>query len=183
MTFYEVWGSGDKYVTLRCLHPSRPSDHFEMITIEEAPKLVPHYEVTDYSVGCVFGHRPNLGVWSVELANLLIDNGMTGILTHPVQVSHNSQSVSGFVGVRIVGRGGAFDRARSGVVLWSDLSNKPISHKSVYMDDSGWDGCDVFLIPELGGRLFVTERAALAIRALSDLKELILTSNDKASLP
>lgn len=183
MTFYEVWGSGEEYVALRCLHPSRASEHFEMITNKDAPQLVPHYEVTDYSVECVFGHRPDLGVWSVELANLLIDNGMTGILTHPVKVSRDGQDVSGFVGVRIIGRGGAFDRARSGVVLWSELSNKPLSHRAVYMDVSGWDGSDVFLIPELGGRLFVTERAARAIRGLSNLKELILTSNDKASLP
>lgn len=154
----------------------KPSEYFNIITSPEQPQMLLRYEVCS-------GHRKAeelcFGVWSVDLANSLRKANASGFYTHPVEVTKSGQPIDGYLGVRITGKGGPIDRLRSG----APLTGTPIIyHKAIYMDIHRWDGSDVFLLPDMGGNVFVTERAAQAIQK-TKMRALRLIPNDQCSLP
>jgi hypothetical protein len=126
------------------------------------------------------GHIISFGAWSLELIGVLKRCKATGYATFPIDVwLHGSTRVSGYVGVRVFGRGGAFDPKRSGAEY---LGNELISYHAVHMQEIGWDGRDVFAIPGLGTSVFVVERVAKELMKLK-LKNVSLVKNTECSLP
>jgi hypothetical protein len=91
-----------------------------------------------------------------------------------VQTTERLREVAVYHALRVSGRGGPFDARRSDEEL--DETGFRIGHSAIYMNESKWDGSDVFFIPGMGITLFVTERVAQAIRA-AELTNVILTRN------
>lgn len=69
------------------------------------------------------------------------------------------------------------DDERSGVIRGT--YGAIMGQKAIYMDESKWDGSDVFAIPGMGICMFVTQRIAEAIRKARLLNiDLVLNSED-----
>jgi hypothetical protein len=102
----------------------------------------------------------------------------TGYLTYPVQVLMGGEGIAGYQGLLVLGRGGPMDLERSG----AKRESWGWSHKSVQMDESRWDGSDVFSIPGMGITIFVSERVAQALREVQ-LRNVRLEPNTECHLP
>lgn len=102
----------------------------------------------------------------------------TGYRTFPVPLVKNGVEVALFCGLRVHGRGGAFDPVRSN----ADMREGGISfgQSAVYMDETGWDGSDIFFIPGQGVSLFVTEKVGMAIKK-AKLRNVQVTVNTEAA--
>lgn len=103
------------------------------------------------------------GVWSKELIKVMRSINATGFDTFDIGVyKATGEPIEGYFGVRVTGRGGEFDEERSG----AQRSGRGVllHYQAIHMNESQWDGSDVFLIPNLGSMVFVTERVAEAIR-------------------
>jgi hypothetical protein len=126
------------------------------------------------------GHIVGSAAWSVELIRALKRCKATGYATFPIEVwLHGVKPVPGYVGLRVFGRGGAFDPTRSGAEY---LGNTLIAYRATYMHESDWDGRDVFTIPGLGIGVFVVERVARELTRLK-LKNVSLVKNTECSSP
>jgi hypothetical protein len=85
----------------------------------------------------------------------------SGYATRPVPLVKDGASIAEFALLHVFGRGGQFDDVRSNADR--DAKGTLHGHSAVYMDESQWDGSDVFFIPGLGVCLFVSERVATAL--------------------
>ena len=119
-------------------------------------------------------------VVSPRFLDLLHSIKATGFTPVPVSLVKDGVTVATFYALRIHGRGGPFDPLRSGASYCKTNPSVLFGHKAVYMDNSQWDGSDLFLIPGLGVSLFVTQRVAQSIETAS-LKNVILTRNTEDS--
>jgi hypothetical protein len=84
------------------------------------------------------------------MADVLEHCEATGVATYPVKVIRGRQQLNGYTALRVFGKGGPFDEKRSKAT--------DISYEGIYMDESQWDGSDVFTIPGLGIGIFILER-------------------------
>ncbi len=113
--------------------------------------------------------------WSERMVTALKDLGATGFAAYRVSVSRKGEPVTGYVGVRVTGRGGPrIPGARRLLTKgqWFDL------YQGIYMQEDAWDGSDVFSIPGAGIGLFVVERVADVLRKLR-LRGVMLVPNDE----
>lgn len=132
----------------------------------------------------VRGGRPGDAIFvtpnvvSERFVDVLKGCDATGYTTFPVRLVKNGDQVALFHGLKVYGRGGAFDPIRSNARLGS--GGILFGHAAVFMDESGWDGSDVFFIPGKGVCLFVTERVGTAIKK-AKLRNVSVTVNTEAS--
>jgi len=119
--------------------------------------------VVRYEIDC--GRHPgdvlSTAAWSERMVNALKSHKMTGISSYPIEVYRKGKSLSGYVGIRVLGRGGPFDEIRSGA---ERVGRALFGHEAVYMSEREWDGSDVFTIPGLGTTIFVSTRAAAVLK-------------------
>jgi len=115
-------------------------------------------------------------VISERFLTMLRDCDATGYTTFPVALIKAGDCVANFFGLRVYGRGGSFDEARS--KAYHGTAGALDGYDGIYMDESRWDGSDVFFIPGVGVSLYVTERVAEAIKK-AKLVNVQLTPNDE----
>jgi len=125
------------------------------------------------------GHIVYFLVWSTELVEVLQRAGATGYATYSIRLLRGRQRVPGYVGMRVFGKGGPFDPDRSGAEYCSD--GGLIGYDRICMDESQWDGSDVFMIPGLGIGIFVVERVAEELMKLK-LKNVSVRPADECSM-
>jgi len=151
-----------------------PSDVDPYLLSREAPPAVVRYKVLrGRRAGDIISH----GAWSDRLIEVLKSCSATGYRTHPVEIWKEREHISGYQGVRIIGRGGPLDEERSGVER-SRSGGAILGHSAIYIFDDRWDGSDVFTIPGLGLCVFVVERVAAALRS-ARLKNVDLILNSE----
>jgi hypothetical protein len=121
------------------------------------------------------------GVISQRLLNILESCHATGYLAHPIKVEQEGCVLDNYYLLKITGRGGPLDEEKSGVVRLKP-GETIYGYKAVYMDESKWDGSDVFAIPELGIATFVVERVGNAIKN-ANLPNIILKLNTEFRHP
>jgi len=103
-------------------------------------------------------------VVSARFVDVLTSLHATGYTTAPIRLVKDGATLATFYVLRIHGRGGPFDPVRSGPCYSKSNPTKVFAYEGAYMDESRWDGSDLFFIPGLGVRLFATERVAQAIK-------------------
>ncbi len=117
-------------------------------------------------------------VVSEQFLALLRKHQATGFETFPVPLYKKGVEVGRFFGLIVHGRGGPFDPARSN----ADIRDECVQgYSAVYMDETRWDGSDVFLIPGLGIGLYVVDRIGNAIRN-AKLRNVSVTANSDCRL-
>jgi hypothetical protein len=99
--------------------------------------------------------------FSVRLLTLLIDQGISGWNTYPVELyNRQRERLDSYMGIAITGPECQRDRSRSEIV------DKPPPvlggqgyqvYRGLYFDESQWDGSDLFRVNE-GGGIVVTDR-------------------------
>jgi hypothetical protein len=153
-----------------------PKDALALHTLAEVPP--------DLHVKIVRGVRPGDAIFatgnvvSERFVGVLRECQATGFDVFPVPLIKKGIVVASFLGLRVLGRGGHFDPVRSN----ADMKEGGVAfgHSAVYMDESQWDGSDVFFIPGLGVALFVTERVAKVMKR-ANLLNVKLTLNTECS--
>ena len=160
--------------------------HYEAVpdpypTDWEAFLMAPVDPQTPIRYKIVAGKRPGEimssgSVWSDRLIDILQSLGATGFHTHAIEIVHGAKRMTGYHGVRITGRGGPFDDARSDV----DRQDGGIiyGHSAIYMDERSWDGSDVFTIPGLGMNIFFA-RPVAEVLMKEKLRGITLTLNSE----
>jgi hypothetical protein len=173
--FYDLTETADE--RFYSAHPSpHPKDLQDLFFARENPPTSIAYDIKyGREPGDILSCSP---VYSTRLVDALNRAGATGFSTYPVKVTRAGKAVPGFVGIRVTGRGGPVDEARSKLVRAE--SGRIKSHTGIYMDEAGWDGSDVFSIPGMGIMIFVTERVANELNKL-DLKNMELIRNDRCN--
>jgi hypothetical protein len=176
VTFYEIgeqahpsywWAEPDPY----------PDDMFKVFCGRGNPGKAIRYVITH---GRWPGHAVAFNAGSLEVVEVLKRCKAAGYATFPIEVwFHGTSRVPGYVGVRVFGRGGVFDRKRSGAEYHGDSL---IAHRPVYMREEDWDGSDIFTIPGLGTAVFVVQRVAKELLKLK-LKNVSLVKNTECSMP
>ncbi len=119
-------------------------------------------------------------VWSSRMIDCLVKCGATGYSARPVTVLRGRQELRGYLRVCVLGKGGPLDCERSKVTLWKGRTI--FGHEAVYMHEDGWDGNDLFRIPELGGRNFAVERVISELKKLNPTN-VTFTFSTECSLP
>lgn len=137
-----------------------PEDLGDLVLGPDPPPAPVRFEI-------VRGSRPadiiGCAVWSERLISVLRECGATGFKPYEIELYRKGKPVPGYMGVLVLGRGGPLDEVRSDVER--DETGKCIfGHSAVYMHEDQWDGSDVFVIPGLGIREFVTARVAEVLR-------------------
>lgn len=99
-------------------------------------------------------------VVSQRFLDALVACNATGYQPLPVRVENDGVAVGNYYALKLLGRGGPLDEARSEVTRFHGAV---MSHNYTYMDEKAWDGSDVFAIPGLGIGMFVTERVHAAL--------------------
>ncbi len=165
------------------VHPSyywaetRPdADEWKLLLRRSPPRNGPKYII---EFGSWPGDMIYNNVWSEKIIDVLKAEGATGFGSYPIKVIRLGNRIDGYRGVYVYGRGGAFDAKRSGAY---ETSTGLVYHNAVYMNESQWDGNDVFTISELGINIFLTERVAIPLMKLK-LKNVSLRLNSECSFP
>lgn len=173
---YLTMGMGHRYYE-GCLRPY-PDDLAAVILEPEMPTGM-HAEITT-------GDRPAdmleflFNVVSGRLIRVLEEVGATGFLACPLRVHLAKKDVwiPDYFLLKVTGRGGPMDWERS-VARKEEWGT---SYRAVYMDESKWDGSDVFCMPGMGVSTYVTERIAEAIKR-AKLTNVRLIPNSECHLP
>lgn len=135
-----------------------PEDYLCFLRHGPQPGTVVRYDI-DY--GHKFGDVLSTAAWSTMLCEKLREHHATGIEYYPIEVTRKKKPVEGYVGIVVSGTGGPFDEVRSG----ADWHGRALfGHDAVFMDESQWDGSDVFTIPGLGMCIFVSQRIGEALK-------------------
>lgn len=126
----------------------------------------------DLCVEVVRGGRPGdmmfaaFGVASSRFVDVLARCGATGYVAHPIAV-HNAERdnepISGYMLVKLTGRGGRLNEDKMQLVR-SPGGDAISDYSGIYMDESQWDGSDVFAIPGFGIGMYVVKPIAAALR-------------------
>ena len=119
-------------------------------------------------------------VVSDRFVGILEEIGATGFRTFRVPLIKRRITVATYNGLKILGRGGPFDAIRSNAKI--DEFGSVNGYSGIYMDESRWDGCDVFFIPGLSVSLYVTERVAHALQD-ARLLNVRLVENSECHMP
>jgi len=135
-------------------------------------------------VKAVCGREPGdlisaaLWVFSKRFLDVLESCQATGYRACPIRiVDKKGHPLPDYFLLKLTGRGGPLDEERSGVIRGS--SGAILGRTAVYMDESQWDGSDVFAIPGMGICMFVTQRIGEAIRKARLLNiDLVVNSED-----
>ncbi len=130
------------------------------------------------SLGEMHSDIISYAVWSTRLLDRIWEHAATGIVRYPIELTKDGQCIDGYEGIRVTGRGGTFDEARSQAVR---KGSALMRHKGVYMEETGWDGSDVFAIPGFGIEVFFSERLATAMKEFS-FQGVELVLNDECKL-
>jgi hypothetical protein len=153
-----------------------PKDTLALHTLAEVPP--------DLHVKIVRGVRPGDAIFatanvvSERFVRVLRECQATGFDVFPVPLIKKGAVVASFLGLRVFGRGGPWDSVRSNADMHE--GGVAFGYSAIYMDESQWDGSDVFFIPGLGVTLFVTERVANAMKR-AKLLNVKLTVNTECS--
>lgn len=130
------------------------------------------------ATGRLFGDVAGFDVWSKRLVDLIVSLQPTGIAFAPAKVLYRGEQIGGYRQYRIWGLGGPFDPVRSNAVMGE---SGPLRYRGIFMDESKWDGSDVFTIPGVGGQFF-SERIGAAL-AQEKWKNAIITLASESTLP
>lgn len=165
--------------------------NYASIYWEAAPDPFPHdlmeYILADtpmndncrYELLC--GRRPgdmiSLSAWSDAMIAVFTKCQATGLRTAPIQIHAKNKVYGGYQRIKVIGRGGPLDDVRSHVIRQDD---EIASYRGIYIDESKWDGSDVFSIPGLGIFIFVVPRVADALRR-AKLTNIELIPNSECS--
>jgi hypothetical protein len=152
LRFYEVQPHAHPTYFWSEAHPL-PKDYVRLLTSKTTPRRRPVFRA---NTGRFKGDVIASIVWSRRLGNVLSESKATGVATYPVKVMRGRQQLDGYVALRVFGKGGPFDDKRGKATYWKDGSIW--SYDGIYMDESQWDGSDVFTIPGLGIGIFIVER-------------------------
>lgn len=95
-------------------------------------------------------------VVSANFVNVLRSCHATGFQAFPVSLVRGTTILT-YWGLKLIGRGGPFDPKRSEAKYTPD-GGAIIGYNCIHMDETQWDGSDVFAIPGLGISMYVTER-------------------------
>lgn len=93
----------------------------------------------------VFG---SFNVVSPRFLDVLRSTNASGYDPWPIPLVRNGKVLATYYLLRVHGRGGPIDWARSG--LDPSVEFATLRARQIFMDESKWDGSDVFLIPDLG---------------------------------
>lgn len=152
-----------------------PPDLFALHSGAEVPAPIRVRIVAGSENGDLLFSTPN--VVSRKFLGVLMENRASGFSFAAVPVMRSEIEVDEFYCLMITGRGGQFDELRSGAYR---MGSALFGHEAVFMEEDGWDGSDLFLIPGLGIRLFVTERIGDALKR-ADLANVRLILNSEHS--
>jgi len=116
-------------------------------------------------------------VFSKRFVDVLRDCQATGYRACAIRVERKGELIPDYFLLKLTGRGGPLDEQRSEFVR--DPSGAFLSREAVYMDESKWDGSDVFAIPGMDIAMYVVERIADALSS-AELRnvQLVLNSED-----
>lgn len=128
--------------------------------------------------GRLFGDVAGWDVWSKRLVDAIVALKPTGIAFAPAKLFYRGEPISEYKQFRIWGLGGPFDPVRSQAVMGQ---SGPITYRAIYMDESQWDGSDVFTIPGVGG-VYLSERIGTVLAA-KKWKNASLTLASESKLP
>lgn len=121
-------------------------------------------------------------VVSPRFVDVLRANQATGFGTAEVVLMKGDEILATYYVLKLSGRGGPFDPVRSHARYGPDGPSGAIfDYDGIYMNESNWDGSDVFAIPGLGIGIYVVERIAEAIRK-AKLKNVVLTPSEECSM-
>lgn len=102
-----------------------------------------------------------LAVISDCFKQVLIDYGLTGWQTYPVEIyDKNIQLVPGYHGFSVLGRCGPVDKKASSIIQKRYVTHGPLVEvcKGVYPDMTQWDGSD-FFVPTDHVYMFISPKA------------------------
>ena len=157
--------------------PTDVADWEALATAKENPQRLLVYRIGG-------GHRPGHMVhdlvWSLELIETLQRYGATGYATYPVRVLKGHRPLMAYRGIRVYGKGGPFDPSRSKAEYGP--AGGLIGHACICMDESQWDGSDIFTIPGLGICIFVVDALAKEFTKLR-LKNVKIEAAEQCSMP
>lgn len=137
-----------------------PADWIDFLKRGPRPGTVVRYNI-DY--GHRFGDILSTAAWSAHLCERLREHHATGMSSYTIEVTRKKKSVEGYLGLIVNGTGGPFDEVRSGA---DRRGSALFGHEAVFMDESQWDGSDVFTIPGLGTSIFVSQRIGESLREM-----------------
>lgn len=137
-----------------------PTDWLDFLKRGPEPGMIIRYDI-DY--GYKFTDILSTAAWSEELVRHLEAMDAIGIASYSVEVTRKKKPVEGYRGIIVSGTGGPFDEVRSGA---DRRGSALFGHAAVYMDESQWDGSDVFTIPGLGTSIFVSQRIGETLREM-----------------
>jgi hypothetical protein len=129
--------------------------------LERGPIPTVHVEIRT-------GTRPGdmifaaFNVVSSRFLDALQECRATGYETFPIELHKRGKLLDLYYGIRLLGRGGPFDKERSN----ADIRNGGTVHgySAIHMDETQWDKSDVFAIPGLGISMCVVERVEEELR-------------------
>jgi len=156
LRFYDVchaWGLGYCW--------ANPSDGGASIIRASKPRKPPTFTIAD---GWKWGDIVSHNVWSERLADVLKGCQATGYGAYPAIIKHKRKLVHGYMALFVSGKGGPIDPKRSKATFFDD--GDLLHYESVFMDESKWDGTDVFTIPGLGFGIYIVGRVVKELKRI-----------------
>ncbi len=109
-----------------------------------------------------FNYAGDSAIWYVSrrFIDALVDQGCTGWATYPIELFYEGGSpIEGeYAGLVITGRCGPVDLLKGAVV-----PGEPDIRRGIVIPEESWDGSDLLLAANLGGRLLLTDKARRAL--------------------
>ena len=105
---------------------------------------------------------PAFNVVSKRFIEVVQGCGATGFRACPIRVLQKQSSIPDYFLLKVTGCGGPVDESRSEVERGSD--RLVMAYRGIYMDESKWDGADLFSIPGMGIGTYLVRKVRDAIK-------------------